>query len=362
MKVIVIGKYHSEGFASLISDELEQLGHVAVRFDPGPTRRTGSKWVMYANRAIEVGNEAIRSIRRSLGLAGIGSRVAEVIADVGPVDLILSIHDYLTHFDVSRIRRVTSAPLALWFPDPIWSFGRHMFLNAEYDFLFFKDPYVVDVLRRKLGARVYYLPEAFSPSALDVERINRVERKWECDITVAGNMYSYRVAMLQNLPAHYTLKVWGPPPPRWLDLGSLQPSIQGQYVAAEDKVRAFRSAKIVLNTHNPAEIAGTNVRTFEAAGVGAFQLADFKVGIGDLFVPGREIVMFDRAEELHELLEHYINDEHARKTISRAAMSRARRDHTYAKRLALLLDTVGGTASGFPEPKPVWRCLFGRAG
>lgn len=358
MNFLVIGRFYDESFAGHIAGELEALGHKTVRFDPAAKLVAfGSRARFYLNRALSVSHDVARSIAQSLGRGGIGRALTRTIARSEPIDLVLSIHDYLSPDDAALVKRLTKAPLALWFPDPIWTFGRHMFLNAPYDFLFFKDPYLVDMFRQKLGKPAYYLPEAFSPASIDPDRVGVVGQEWSCDVTVAGNLYAYRVALFQEVARRHRVRVWGVPAPLWLDPGTLAGAIQNRFVAHDDKARAFRGAKIVLNTHNPAEIAGTNVRTFEAAGAGAFVLTDYKVGLADLFELDREIVTFDDAGDLLQKLEHYLDDEALRRRIAEGARARALRDHTYAVRLAMLLDTVSGRSAGYPEPEPVWHVL-----
>ena len=352
MRILLIGRFYEEGFASHIAAELGALGHTVVHFDPGPKLMAfGSRARFYANRLIGVGHQAVQNLSRALGRSDLGERLDKAVAAHGPIDLTLSIHDYLTAEDAARVKRATRAPLALWFPDPVWTFGRHMFLNAPYDALLFKDPYIVDLLRRKLGKPVYYMPECYSPLSLDPSRVGTVgDSRYACDVTTAGNLYAYRVAILEQVAAHHDLKVWGLPAPRWMAIGDLKPCLQNRFVAHDEKVRAFRGAKIVLNTHNPAEISGTNVRTFEACGAGAFQITDAKAGLADLFAIGKELVTFDRLDDLMDKLTYYLEHPELRQTIAEAGYARARRDHTYAVRLGQLLDTVDGRSSGYPLP------------
>ena len=89
-----------------------------------------------------------------------------------------------------------------------------MFLNAPYDFLFFKDPYIVQILRSKLGGPVYYLPECYAPRVLSPEFAPEPPSKGQgVDICTAGNLYSYRVAFFRNL-TDYDVRHLGYAPPR----------------------------------------------------------------------------------------------------------------------------------------------------
>jgi spore maturation protein CgeB len=229
-----------------------------------------------------------------------------------------------------------------------------MFLNAPYDMLFFKDPYIVDIVRRKLGKCSYYLPECFSPRALQQRCLPDVAHHViQSDICTAGNMYAFRAAFFENL-ADKQVKIWGLPAPRWLHLGSVESMMQNRWVANEEKAKAFLAAKIVLNNLNPAEIWGTNVRTFEICGAGAFQITDWRPGLSQLFDLERELVTFDDVADLRRKVDYYLGADKERRRIAEAGHQRAMRDHTYAHRLSLLLETVAGRKRGFPEPSIAW--------
>ncbi len=354
MKVLVIGRFYEEGFASFVGDELEGHAHDILRFDPGPfSINLGSRWRFYAHKVSSVVQNAARRVAAAAGRSGLETRLRRQIEAQAPIDLVLVTHDYLTPADARLIKTLTKAPLVLWYPDPVWSFQKHMFLNAPYDALFFKDPYIVDLLRRKLGAPVYYMPECFSPRSLLHPPPPIADPRYECDICTAGNLYAYRVAFFRNLTDRH-VRLWGLPPPLWLDTGPVASMVENRFVAHAEKAKAFRSAKIVLNNLNPAEIWGTNVRTFEICGAGGFQITDARPGLSQLFDIGRELVTFDDVADLRAKIAHYLANDDERREIAAAGQRRALREHTYDHRLPLLLDTVAGRAKGYPEPRITW--------
>ncbi len=352
MKILIIGRFYEEGLASLIAEELQFLGHQAVRFDPGPRLSNfGSRAAFYVNRAKSVGHLAAQSVARALGLSGQIGALRRTIAAADSVDLTLVCHDFLTPAEATEVKRLTKAPLVLWYPDAISSFQKHMFLNGPYDVLFFKDPYIVEVLRRNLGIRVFYLPECYSPHSLPAPAGSEpIEERFKADIATAGNMYAYRVAFFRNL-SDYRVRLWGLPPPLWMQLGLVAPMVQSRFVAGAEKAKAFRGASIVINNMHPAEIWGTNVRTFEACGAGAFQIVDWRPGLAQLFEIDRELVAFRDLPDLKRKIDYYLAHPEERQAIAAAGHARALHEHTYTHRLQLLLDTVSGKRKGFPEPR-----------
>lgn len=355
MKILLIGRFYEEGFASFIGEEFTRGGHEVIRYDPGPKLVSfGSAVRFYLNRAVSIGHQTLSTARKSLGIGREFAVLRKLIERSGGIDIVLSTHDYLTPDDAVAVKKLTRAPLILWYPDPIWSFQKHMFLNAPFDALFFKDPFIVDLLRRNIGAPVHYLPECFSPQSLTVPEQDVADPRYVAEVCTAGNLYAYRVAFFRNM-ADKHVRIWGLPPPLWMSLGPVEPMVERRFVAHAEKAKAFRSAKIVLNNLNPSEIWGTNVRTFEICGAGAFQITDWRPGLSQLFDLGREIVTFDDVADLRGKIDHYLVADDERREIADAGHRRAVRDHTYAHRLRLLLDTVEGREKGYPEPQIAWR-------
>lgn len=355
MKILVIGRFYEEAFALFIAEELARMGHDVLRFDPAPGGQFGGRLRYYANRMRSAVTTARQSAKMMTGRDLYGKPLRRILEEAGDVDLVFSTHDYLTPADAALLKANTRAPLILWYPDPVWSFRRHMFLNAAYDMLFLKDPYLVYIIRSKLGKRVFYMPECYSPHSLDpVMAEPPAGPAYVTDICIAGSLYSYRIALFQQL-ADQDLKIWGMPPPPWLKTGDLTPRLQNRFVAHAEKVRAFRGAKIVLNTLNPSEIWGTNVRSFEACGAGAFQIVDWRPGLGQLFKIGEEVEIFTDMDDLRSKIAYYVTAPQEREAIAQAGHARARRDHTYRVRLSQVLNVVDGRSAGYPEPTPAWQ-------
>jgi spore maturation protein CgeB len=272
-------------------------------------------------------------------------------AEQGPLDVVLVGYDFLWPNEVAELKRCTNAQVAMWFPDCIANFGRGFFMNAPYDGLFFKDPYITHVLGDVLSSPAYYLPECFNPEKhwLPVDAIGH-DPAYQCDITTAASQHSWRVAFFKHL-ADYDVKLWGNPAPLWMPAGPVARMYQGRPAHNHDKVRAFRGARIVVNNLLYGETWGVNARCFEAAGAGAFQIVDWRPGLGQLFEDGKELVTFRSMADLKQKIDYWLPREAERRAIAEAGMRRAHKEHTYALRLALLLDTLAGTQRGYPIPQ-----------
>lgn len=348
MKILVIGKFYMEGFALHIAETLEAMGHTVRRFEPGyRSNRLPGRFGKRVDQVLGTFHTtsdnlpAIRA-RRMRGLWQ--------VVDSGSLDVAIVCHDFLWPVEVAELKRRSGAQVALWFPDAVVNFNRGLFMNASYDALFFKDPFIVHRLGDVLMSPVYYLPECFNPARhLWPEGAATDDLAYACDIATAGNLHSWRVAVFKHL-AGYDVKLWGHPPPLWMPRNPVLGMFQGRGVYDEEKALAFRSASIVVNTLHYGEIWGVSVRCFEAAGVGAFQMVDWRPGLEHLFVEGKEIIAFSSMADLKRKIDHWLPREGERRAIADAGQRRAFAEHTYQHRLELLLATLGGEAGGFPVP------------
>lgn len=351
MNILVIGKFDTEGFALHISETLESMGHNVKRFILG-------------YQPIDIDTKIIHRVNQVRGMiyntldnipkirAAHMKKLWQMLKGA-QIDVVISCHDFLWANEVQQIKDMTNAKVAMWFPDALVNFRNGHFMNAPYDGLFFKDPYIVKVLGDIVASRIYYLPECFNPQRHCLpsnESVSNIDKRYLCDITTAGNSHSWRVAFYKHL-SQYNVKLWGGQIPLWMNAGVVATMHQNKKVFNNDKARAFLGAKIVLNNLHYGEVWGLNVRTFEAAGIGAFQMVDWKAGLAQLFNDGTEIVSFNGLEDMHTKIKYYLEHPDERNKIASAGKLRAMAEHTYQIRLQLLLDTLGGSASGFPLPK-----------
>lgn len=349
MNVLLIGKFYKESFATHISETLKSMGHYPVELEIGFKTKSET---FVLNKRVDQIKRTIYSLSQNFELFRNNTRnkIEKQTTDLN-IDLIISCHDFLNYSDIEFLKNKLRAPTVLWFPDAISNFGRMMFLNAGYDYLFFKDPYIVHKLKSDYNYNVFYLPEACNPNYHKAIALNEQEKdKYSCDITTAGNLYSSRVAFYSQL-TDYNIKIWGNPAPLWLNTAKIKNMIMNEFIANEEKAKAFRGAKIVLNNLHPAEIWGVNVRTFEIAACGGFQLVSNRPGLNQLFKENEEIVSFTSINDLKIKIDYFLKHDDERKQTANAGYLRASNEHTYEKRLNLLFDTVFQNYEGFLMPE-----------
>jgi spore maturation protein CgeB len=124
----------------------------------------------------------------------------------------------------------------------------------------------------------------------------------------------------------------------WTKDDVLAPKYRGGPLPSETTNLVYNGADIALNIHHPQFKAGTSLRTFAICAAGAFQIVDWRPGLDAFFIPGEELVTYSSLEELREQVARYAVDTQARLRIARAGGERARREHTYAHRLRVILE------------------------
>jgi spore maturation protein CgeB len=348
MNILLIGRTYTESFAIHIAETLQNMNHIVMVYEPDiPVSITKNKLHFRWTQA----KTQVNNIYRQTGI-GIRNKRKKLLAftENFKVDILISCHDFLTPIDLAALKQKHKCTTILWFPDAISNFGKAMFLDANYDYLFFKEPFVVNILTNEFNKNAFYLPECCNPLLHNKVPISAEDKeKYGCDITTAGNMHTARAALFKQL-SNYSIKIWGNPAPIWMDTNGLASMIQNCFVSNTEKCKAFLCSQIVLNTMYPTEVTGVNVRTFEIAATGAFQLVNYRASLHQLYEEGKEIVSFKTIGELREKIDYYLMNEKERTIIAQRAYERTHRDHTYEKRLQLLLDTVSGKATGFPIP------------
>jgi spore maturation protein CgeB len=327
MRILVFGRVYPDSFADNILTTLRAMRHDAHIVQHFITKPSSSA---FFTRMIFYLRRFLPSVDQSLY-----HKAVQQVAWFQP-DLILVPGEQPPPEVITAFRQRTRSRVVQWFPDGITSLGRQHILGSPYHAYFLVDNYTCQFLRDKLGKRAYLLPQACNPRWHHRVSISKSDQLYYgCDIAVAGNLYWYRALILEQL-LDYDIKIWGPQVPVWLRSPVAQ-FHQQQYVARLEKAKAFNAAKIVLNTKNIGAVDALNLRLFEVAGCGGFQITEWKPILSDYFQPEEEIVTYCTLGELRTKIQYYLSHEHERQRIAHRSYRRVQNEHTYVHRLQQLL-------------------------
>lgn len=325
MRIGVIGPTWPDSFAANVIESLSVMRH-----DPVSLGSSYSLGGPYTTRVAD----AVRSLLPALD-ERMQERIVRTALD-NECEIVINLEQRLMPGVVKRLRG-HGAKVALWFPDPLTNLGRQLVLLAPYDAMFFKEPHLVGRLRALLDLPAYYLPEACNPRWHRPLAVPGTEPY----LVIAGNMYPSRIRLLERLMASgIPLRLYGADFPRWVGGTPLREVHARRCVFQEEKARIFGSAAAVLNNLNLGEIDGVNARLFEAAGSGAAVLTEFRPTLPELFDIGDEVLAFSDFDELVTQAERLLADTGRSAKLGDAAALRAHQDHTYEKRLAVILEKL----------------------
>ena len=218
---------------------------------------------------------------------------------------------------IARLRTLSPARWANWFPDDPHLLELSLKLAPAYDAFFTHDSYSA-ALHRERGYPTHYLPFGVDTVRLQPVAVPPQNRS---ALAFVGTRDVPRAHLLDSI-TDLGLSAWGPGWPRGPLYGSAF-------------IRTLCGADIGLNVHqqvpplgDPARYGhGANLRVFELAALGTPQLCDAKADISSLFEPDREIVLYHDVAELRAQVERMRRDHRvaciARQGSSTARMGRA---------------------------------------
>jgi spore maturation protein CgeB len=127
--------------------------------------------------------------------------------------------------------------------------------------------------------------------------------------------------------------------PQSLVSPKLQPYLHPA-VLGLDMFQTLRNSKVTLNCHiDISPRSASNMRLFEATGVGTCLVTDLKENLSQLFEPDHEVVTYSSAAECAEKVKWLLEHPQERDAIAQAAQARTLKDHTFMHR-AIQLDHI----------------------
>lgn len=169
------------------------------------------------------------------------------------------------------------------------------------------------------------------------ERMNILLRQWAFDAVGVANRAGVSDATLEGLPIAGKVRQWKSRPalPPKLDMRIL--SVANPPVFGVEMFQQLQRSRVSLNTHiDISPTHASNMRLYEATGVGSCLLTDSKSNLQDLFQPDAEIVVYNNWEECVEKVNYLLAHDDVRRSIAEAGQRRTLRDHSFDNRAARL--------------------------
>jgi len=201
---------------------------------------------------------------------------------------------------------------------------------SVYDLAISSFPLTVDAFRR-LG-----VPAEFHPLGFEPRLIRGIgERRRDVPVSFVGSLHpahSSRTEWLEEVVRRQRVDVWT------ATTGSLDPSspvlplVRGS-AWGRAMYEVLASSRITLNHHGNVGPYANNLRLFEATGMGALLITDWKPNLSDYFDVGREVVAYRSSDECAEQIRYYLAHDDERITIASAGQNRTIAQHTWPRRM-----------------------------
>jgi spore maturation protein CgeB len=305
----------------------------------GAGRRELPRWLQ---RAVKPLKPMLRPLARRVGLSPKLDAQAEkiLVAQIEEFRPDLIINQDIFYIDTGLMRRIKS----IGNPIIIGQVGIEPSRGEDwnvYDLMISQLPTTVRFFRA-LGVRAEVNHLAFEPAILDA--LPKAPAA-DIDVSFVGTVsvdHQQRIALLEAVAGRYDLKLWGNRPQALPASSPLHRCFQSEVWGA-DMYQVLRRSRITLNSH--IDLAGReagNMRLFEATGVGAFLLTDFKDNLHTLFAPDKEVAVWRSIEDCLDVIGRIIGDDNGRAAVARAGHARTIAQHTYRHRAAEILGFVEG--------------------
>jgi spore maturation protein CgeB len=208
-----------------------------------------------------------------------------------------------------------------------------------YDLVFTSLPNYVEYFS-SLGIPCVLNRLAFEPGVL-----GRLDENAPANIPVSfvGSLspaHANRIQLLEYLCRNTDIMIWGNGVEKLPEASPIRRAFKGT-VWGREMFQVMHDSKITINHH--IGIAGdyaNNMRLYEATGAGTLLITDDKKNIGDIFEPGKEVVVYKNADECVRLIRYYLAHEEERSAIARAGQARTLREHTYYQRVGEMVRII----------------------
>jgi spore maturation protein CgeB len=273
-------------------------------------------------------------------------RLLELARSVRPDIFLTSPGEKIFPDTIREMQRKLGIRTVLWLErDPVFEATPNVVESFPYyDFVFTIDPPMVEQYQRLGAKRVYYLPVGCYPPLHRRLELSESERaSYSAAVSFVGTLFDRRPEFLSGL-VDLGISFWTHSWDRQLQERhpELTPHYRGS-ARGPAMLKVLNGADVVINVHRfYNSIEGTNMRTFEAAGCGAFQITEYRKELERMFKIGEELEVFYDVDDLKRKVKYYLAHPEERVEMGERAQKRVYAEHTYQQRFEEMFQLVKG--------------------
>lgn len=214
-----------------------------------------------------------------------------------------------------------------------------------YDHYFIWSKRLVKKISDEFGVPTTYLPFAADPALHGLSPgSNKSENASK--ISFIGNWDEEREKWLASIERSDLLALYGVNWGRKIRSPNLKRCIANRTLLSGEFSSAVNASQINLNVLRLQNKNSCNMRTFEIAISGGFQLHEYSEEAADFFEEGKEIEFFRTVEELNEKISFYLENPNAAAVIAKAGFKKVvSENHVYQDRVARIWRVINDSKS-----------------
>jgi len=347
VRVTIVGPTWHARWTNSVRDAFQELQHTATVLEypvprglyttlPWLPRKIRNHLQGPIHRTRAVGQQAANYL--------FGRRLIAHVEQERPDLVLLLKSQIISPAMIAALKRSYAVPVATWWVDDPFEFPSAIAMAPYSDRFFVFSRHWVRRLQSMGVSGARFLPCAYDPEVYRPLVLSAEDRQtYEAPIAFIGTRDRHRdnvLATIGDLP----LAIWGPAWDGACALGDIRvppEAIRGSGLTPEEVAKALNAVRISINVHKlQSRDGGVNMRTFEAAACGAFQLVDAIPDLEELFIPGEEVILYHDTDELRRLALYYLDHPDEAAAIAAKAQARSLREHTFRHRMATLLDMM----------------------
>lgn len=255
--------------------------------------------------------------------------------------------------DMIKYLRNLGILTVVWFVDDPYAIDNALEVAAAYDVVYTIDSGCIPYYEARGCKQVFHLPLGTDPS---IFRPYGIHPSYQTDVCFIGTGYDNRLRFMKEMLQHVDKSVRVHLIGHFWDQidwsGGCVPKLRSKWINFTETPRYYNGAKIVLNIHRSedddyidknrtrAPAHSINNRTFDIAACRAFQLIDYRPDLSQYYDPVTELSCFESPHEGATLIQQYLHDEAARRSLAANAYERTITQHTFSHRLQQMLEQL----------------------
>lgn len=324
MKITLFGSKDYDSLEYHLNDSFCFLGNDVVHIDIKDVINVPYKYNYFAAKFIKKYDQYLFN------------KVAIKIIESEP-ELVICTYRFINPICIELIKKLLPNVNVIHInPDALTTFEYQQIFASPYDAYFTKDPYIVSFMKDKMNLNAFYLPEAFNPRIHNYNSIDRLklERFIDIDVVSFGTIYPYRAKMVSELMNRgVNVSLFGTPDIRF-PKNEITANFRNEYITGKRKSEVLLGSKIVFNNFHYAEIESANVKFFEIAGIGGFQICDYKPVLKEYSKVDIDKFTFKSIDEAYELIQYYLDKPKLRYELAEEQRAHFLENHTYEHRIS----------------------------